>query len=246
MSKEIEQLEIWIDENTFISFDGDVIDKYDLLQKLSELKEGEGKEINIFEDSTYTIQFRDNLTSRGTSDFRIKGSELLNLMLPTEVESPVTEDLINDLADKRFVEIADMTPEHKRRLKIRKSGYKEGIKIGLSMKEPKQSEVSEDLINEIALKECPKSEFWIGDGVTGRLFDENLSSRIKLIEGIKLGLSMKERESIEFAEWIIKNEYERHGFFDNTSEGNIYISDEKPNKPFTMKELFNLFKSKTK
>ena len=44
----------------------------------------EFEEINIFEDSTYTIQFRDNLTSRGTSDFRIKGSELLKLMLKTK------------------------------------------------------------------------------------------------------------------------------------------------------------------
>ena len=50
-------------------------------------------------------------------------------------------------------------------------------------------------------------------------------------------------EAIEFAEWIISNEYE---FFDNTSEGNIYISDEKPNKQFTMGELYDLFKSKTK
>jgi hypothetical protein len=45
----------------------------------------EFEEITIFEDSTYTIQFRDNLTSRGTSDFKIKGSELLKLMLPIDI-----------------------------------------------------------------------------------------------------------------------------------------------------------------
>jgi len=54
-------------------------------QKLiAQEREQSDSEITIFEDSTYTIQFRDNLTSRGTSDFRIKGSELLKLMLKTK------------------------------------------------------------------------------------------------------------------------------------------------------------------
>jgi len=54
------------------------------------------EEINIFEDSTYTIQFRDNLTSRGTSDFKIKGSELLKLMLPIEREQ-------TEVSEKEFI-----------------------------------------------------------------------------------------------------------------------------------------------
>ena len=53
----------------------------------------EFEEITIFEDSTYNIQFRDNLISRGTSDFRIKGSELLKLILPIDIgeQSEVSE-----------------------------------------------------------------------------------------------------------------------------------------------------------
>lgn len=73
------------------------------------------------------------------------------------------------------------------------------------------------------------SAIWIGRRFQMKLQGEELES-----------LQNKE-EAINFAEWIIKNEYE---FFDNTSEGNIYISDEKPNKQFTMDELYQLFISK--
>jgi hypothetical protein len=182
MSKELEQLETWIDENkiTLGSGNFEYLMKL-LMQKIRQLKSSEvdyqsqepkqrevSEEINIFEDSTYTIQFRDNETSRGTSDFKIKGKELLKLMLPISV---VTE--------KEYIPSDAFADEL--------SVWKE---------------------KDYALKTS----------------------------------SIKEQEAVEFAEWIIKNEYE---FFDNTSEGNIYISDEKPNKPFTMKELFNLFKSTT-
>jgi hypothetical protein len=47
-------------------------------------------------------------------------------------QSEVSEEELNDLVDKRFVEFADIT-------------YKEGIKIGLSMKEREQTEVGEEL-----------------------------------------------------------------------------------------------------
>jgi len=64
-----------------------------LLCLLEPKQREEFEEITIFEDSTYTIQFRDNLTSRGTSDFKIKGSELLKLMLPIDIgeQSEVSE-----------------------------------------------------------------------------------------------------------------------------------------------------------
>jgi hypothetical protein len=71
-----------------------VVDRYDdfaseiksVIDQSTEPKQKEvSEEINIFEDSTYTIQFRDNETSRGTSDFKFKGRELLKLMLPISV-----------------------------------------------------------------------------------------------------------------------------------------------------------------
>jgi hypothetical protein len=79
------------------------------------------EEINIFEDSTYTIQFRDNLTSRGTSDFRIKGSELLKLMLPIEREQRDVD--WDKLREKFFLDCVDTTYVNKYTPSLRKVNY---------------------------------------------------------------------------------------------------------------------------
>jgi hypothetical protein len=48
--------------------------------------------------------------------------------------------------------------------------------------------MSDEQILKIALEAYPVSEYWIGDGVSGRLYDENLAFRTVFIEGFKAAI----------------------------------------------------------
>ena len=48
--------------------------------------------------------------------------------------------------------------------------------------------MSEEQINQIALKEYPIDEYWIGDLATGRMYDENKRDRFVFIKGMKKAL----------------------------------------------------------
>jgi len=49
--------------------------------------------------------------------------------------------------------------------------------------------ISDEKILKIALEVYPVSEYWIGDGVSGRLYDENLAFRTVFIEGVRAAIT---------------------------------------------------------
>ena len=101
-----------------------------------------------------------------------KESVLMLMQLFHKAQEPkVNEEELNDLVDKRFVEFADIT-------------YKEGIKIGLSMKEREQTEVGEEL--QYQNLTC------LVNGFELNLYQKELAKQ----EYKKL-LAMKEREAVD-------------------------------------------------